>query len=252
MDAMGGELDGFKFTSGFHIGFAIDYGITDVFGLRAELLFSQKGTEYRYDGDSYYFLARGRTSERLVLGKRSTDMSVSMASLEIPLVAYYKVGFFEISGGVYAGILAASTGGGTLAMSEVRSAIGNDVEDFSITLQHNYNKDGAGGAARATLQIPIDGTIVETPSTTGAYYDFDFKDKNLYNVFDFGLAGGISFYLNDGLYIGGKVTYGLLDLDRNQYDISFYQLDDDNQYIQRADKNTNFTIQASVGFLFGG
>ncbi len=252
LNSMGEELGAYNFTSGFHIGVSVNYSVTDQFGFRGEALFSQKGTEFTYDGDSYYFLARGRTDERLVLGKRNVDQSVSMATFEIPIVAYYKIAFVEVSGGFYGSLLAAATGGGSLAMSEVQSLTGNSVEDFDVTLQHNYNKDGAGGASLQTQLITVDGSPVQQPVNTGAYYDFDFKDKNLYQVFDFGLVGGINFYLNDGLYIGGRVTYGLVDLDRNEYDISFYELNDDGSYIQRADKNTNLTIQASVGFLFGG
>lgn len=252
LNGMGEELQAFNFTSGFHIGVSVNYGLTDQFGFRAEALFSQKGTEYSYDGDSYYFLARGRTDERLVLGTRTVDQSVSMATFEIPLVAYYKFSFIEVSGGFYGSLLAAATGGGSLGMTNVKSLTGNDVEDFDVTLQHNYGKDGAGGASLQTVLITVDGSPVQQPINTGAYYDYDFKDKNLYQVFDFGLVGGINFYLNDGLYIGGRVTYGLVDLDRNEYDISYYELNDDNSYIQRADKNQNLTIQASVGFLFGG
>ena len=42
----------------------------------------------------------------------------------------------------------------------------------------------------------------------------------------------------------------LTDVDRNEYDISYYKLDENNDYIQRADKNSDLTIQASIGFLF--
>ena len=253
LDNMGNALDSYSFTSGFHIGFSVNYSFTDQFGVRGELLFSQKGTEYRYDGDSYYFLARSTPGEeRLVLGKRNVDQSVSMATLEVPVVAYYKFRFIEISGGFYGSVLAASTGGGSLGMTEVGSVMGNEVQDFDITLQHNYNKDGARQAGIPNLLVEVDGSPVLTPNTTGAYYDFDFKDRNLYRTFDFGLVGGLNFYLNEGLYIGGRVTYGLMDLDRNEYDISFYELNDDNRPVQRADKNANLTIQASVGFLFGG
>ena len=143
----GNALDEFKFTSGFHIGFSINYAVTDLFGFRGELLFSQRGTEYRYNGDSYYWLARNTVDKTLVVGRREVDMNVSQASLGVPIVAYYKVGWFEFSAGVYGSLSMANTGGGSLSMTEVKSVCdGDDVADLDITLQHNYNKDGAGQA----------------------------------------------------------------------------------------------------------
>ena len=197
----GEELDGFNMASGFHIGLAANFAMTDRFGFRAELLFSQTGTEYEYEGDSYYFLSRGTTSEKLVFGKRTVDQNVSKATLELPLIAYYKIGFIEVSGGFYGAVLMAATGGGSLSMTEVRSAAGNNVADFDITLQHNYSKDGAGQASFPTETLEVDGSTILYSRTTGAYYDYDFKDKNLYQTFDFGIAGGLAFYLNDGNHL---------------------------------------------------
>jgi len=251
VNAAGENLESYEFASGFHIGFAVDYSVTDMFGFRGELLFSQRGTEYRYNGDSYYFLRRNVPSEdKLVYGKRSVDMGVSMANLELPLVAYYKFGSFEILGGVTIGAMMTSTGGGSLDMSQVVSPVGNAVDPFVITLQHNYSKDGARQAGPNDLPVLVDGVTVLTSTNTGAYYDYDVKNKNLYQTFDIGLTGGLAFYLNEGLFIGGRVVYGLTDLDRNEYDISYHKLDENNQYIQRADKNSNLTIQLSIGFIF--
>lgn len=247
----GESLESFDFASGFHIGFAVDYAVTDLFGFRGELLFSQRGSKYKYEGDSYYFMRRNDPgNEKLVFGKRKVDMGVSMANLELPLAVYYKIGSFEILGGVNIGVLMTSTGGGSLDFSGGYSQLGNPVDSFLITHQHNYSKDGARQAGPSDLPILVDGVVVVTPSTTGAYYDYDVKDKNLYQTLDLGLTGGLAFYLNDGLFIGARVVYGLTDLDRNDYDISYQNLDSNDNYIQRADKNTNLTIQASIGFLF--
>ena len=135
-------------------------------------------------------------------------------------------------------------------MSTVRSAAGNDVDDFDIVLQHNYNKDGAGQASFRTEPIEVDGSTILYSPTTGAYYDYDLKDKNMYTTFNFGLTAGLALYLNDGLYIGSRVMYGLTDVDRNEYDISYHKLEANGDYIQRADDNRDLTIQVSVGFLF--
>jgi hypothetical protein len=98
--------------------------------------------------------------------------------------------------------------------------------------------------------VKIDGVTLLTPSVIGAYYDFEEKPVNQYKAFDIGLVGGLSFYLNEGLYLGGRLTYGLTDADDNRYDISLYKLGSGNSYIFRSDKNQHLTIQASIGFLF--
>ena len=41
---------------GFHIGVIFKYELTDLFGLRGEFLYSQKGSEYFYDGPSFFYL----------------------------------------------------------------------------------------------------------------------------------------------------------------------------------------------------
>jgi hypothetical protein len=52
------------------------------------------------------------------------------------------------------------------------------------------------------------------------------------------------------VYLGGRVIYGLSDVDDDQYDIAYQSLDSSNNFIYRTDDNRNLTIQASIGFLF--
>jgi hypothetical protein len=249
MDDSGNALDEYRFASGFHIGFSMNYAVTDLFGLRGEVIFTQRGTEYKYDGQSYYFLARRSADQRVILGRRIQDYNISMASFEIPVIAYFKVGSFEFSGGLTAAIISSSTGGGTLDFEGVTPS-GGTIDPFRITLQYNFNKDEAQQASLSTIPVRVSGTTLTTPSSVGAYYDFEEKNGNQYNAFDLGVTGGISFYLNEGLYLGGRVTYGLMDADDNQYDISLHKVGPGNAYIYREDKNRHFTIQASIGFLF--
>ncbi|HLF65203.1 MAG TPA: outer membrane beta-barrel protein [Saprospiraceae bacterium] len=248
-DDAGNELDEYRFASGFHIGLSMNYALTDLFGFRGEIIFTQRGTEYLYDGDSYYFLERRTPRERIITGRRIQDYNISMASFEVPLIAYFKIGSFEISGGLNSAFILSSTGGGSLNFEGVAPS-GDDIDPFKVTLQYNFNKDEAQEAGPPNLQVRVDGVTLLTPSTIGAYYDFEEKSGNQYEAFDIGLIGGIAFYLNEGLYLSGKVTYGLTDADDNQYDISLYKLGADNSYIYRTDKNQHLTIQASIGFLF--
>lgn len=248
-DATGVALDEYRFASGFHIGLSMNYAVTDLFGFRGELMFTQRGTEYLYDGDSYYFLARRTADQRIIMGRRVQDYNISMASFEIPLIAYFKFGSFEISGGVNSALILSSTGGGSLDFEGVAPS-GNTIDPFKVTLQYNFNKDEAQEAGPPTQQVRVDGVTLTTPATIGAYYDFEEKDGNQYETFDIGLMAGLAFYLNEGLYLSGKFTYGLLDADKNQYDISLHKLGTGNSFIYRTDKNQHLTIQASIGFLF--
>ena len=61
---------------------------------------------------------------------------------------------------------------------------------------------------------------------------------------------GLSFYFNEGLYIGGRVTYGLLDIERNEYDISYNEINDDQSYVFLDSVNRNLSIQVTLGFMF--
>jgi len=250
MNDAGVSLENYKMTNGFHIGGTVNYAFTDRVGVRADIIFSQLGTQYQYEGESYYFLANGTENSRKVTGMRKVDLNVSQAAFEVPLMIYYKLGPVEVMAGIDAAIIAASNGGGTLDFEGTGGA-GQPEQPFRVTMTHNYNKDQALGQGLLNQQVKVDGTTILTASQTGAYYDYNEKNGNWYNTIQLGLTAGLSFYLNDGLYVGGRVIYGLTDADDNYYDISYYKLNPDNTYIQRSDKNTNLTIQATLGFLFG-
>ncbi len=98
--------------------------------------------------------------------------------------------------------------------------------------------------------VNVDGTNVLIPGTTGAYYDFAEKDGNKYNALDLGITGGLAFYLNEGLYIGGRITYGLQDAAASQYNVSLYRLGPGNTNILRDFTTQHLSINASIGFLF--
>jgi hypothetical protein len=248
-DDNGNELDEFRFASGFHIGLSMNYAVTDLFGFRGELIFTQRGTEYLYDGPSYYFLARRTPDQRVIMGRRIQDYNISMATFEVPLITYYKIGSFELSAGINSAVILSSSGGGSITFEGVAPS-GNDIDPFEVTLQYNFNKDEAMDAGPADLPIRVDGVTLLTPSVVGAYYDFEEKNGNQFKTFDIGVIGGLAFYMNEGLYLGAKVTYGFLDADDNQYDISLHKLGTNNSLLYRADKNQHLTIQASIGFLF--
>ena len=243
----GEALESFRTVNGFHIGAIVNIKFTDLVGLRTEFTYSQRGTEYEYNGPSYYTLGKYTLRSVTLNGTRKQTMKVTNAYVDIPLMAYYKIGYFEIFGGVNSSLLVGSTGGGNIEFNGV-SPIGNPVP-FNVTLNHNYKTDEAKGASPEIEEVSVDGQDYEVPSFTGAYYDFEKRDKNFYKTLDFGLIAGLSYYFNDNLFISGRYIHGLTDVDRNDYDVSLQSLQN-GSLVARADKNTSRSIQFSVGFSF--
>lgn len=245
----GEALEEYKMANGFHLGAAFTYRATDLFGMRAELLFSQRGTIYNYNGPSYYVLGRYEVLNRVLSGTRSQTINVSNVFLDIPITAYYKFGSFEIMGGVNTGVLLASTAGGSTDFAGI-SGLGAPVDPFEVKLNHNYKKDKAMGASETLITVSVDGLPYTVPETVMAYYEFETKDKNWYNTFDFGLVVGAALYINEGLYLSARYVHGIGDVDQNTYDVSLQSLNQDGSFIYRNDKNESRNWQFSVGFSF--
>lgn len=250
-NAQGEELESYTNATGFHIGFMFGYKFTDLVGIRGELNFSQRGTKHSYEGASYYLLGKYSSPSLLLKdGTRNQTLTVTNAYLDVPVMVYYKLGNFELAGGLNTGLLVGSTGGGTMTFSGKSPTTGNDVADFDVSLRHNYFKDDAMGASAETFDVTVDGRKYKVPVATGAYYDFTEKDKSLYQSLDFGLVGSLAYYLNEGLFVSARYVHGLSDADRNEYDLSLAELQPNNTPVQRADKNTTRNWQFSIGFSF--
>ncbi len=245
----GEELESNKMASGFHIGLIVNYKFTDLMGLRGEFLYSQRGTDYLYEGPSYYVLGRNTPSSVTLTGTRKQTINVSNSYIDIPLTVYYKIKFFEISGGLNTGLLIGSSGGGSVEFSGKTPNQGT-VIPFKVNLNHNYAKDDAGDASPDFQTINADGFTYQVPTFEGAYYNFETKDKNFYKTLDFALNAGLSYFLNDGLFLGAKYIHGLGDVDNNENDVSLKELNPNGTHIQREDINKSTSWQFSVGFQF--
>ncbi len=246
----GGEaLETFPNTNGFHIGPLLTYRMTDLWGFRTEFVFSQRGTKYTYDGPSYYVLGRYSEQTITINGTRHQNLKVSNAFVDMPLMAYYKIGSLELAGGFNTGILIASTAGGTTNFEGI-SPLGAAVTPFEVGLDYNYKTDDASEAVEEFQDVVVDGKHYAVPTTVGAYYEFETKDKNFYETFDFGLVGAASFYLNEGLFLSARYVFGLGDVDDNTYDASLQDLYTDGSTIPRADTNKSKSLQFSIGFSF--
>ncbi len=242
----GETLETNKMASGFHIGMQLTYKFGDLMGLRSELLFSQRGTDYLYEGPSYYVLGRNTVKQITIPGTRIQSINVSNAYIDVPLTVYYKIRGFEFSGGVNLGLLISSTAGGSINF-EGTSPI---TAPFKINLNYNYKSDKAGEASPTTQDVNVNGQNYTIPIFIGAYYEFPEKEKDMFKPLDTGLIAGLSYFLNEGLFLGVRYVHGLGDVDRNLYDVSLKELDPDGNFIQRDDVNKSRSWQFSVGFSF--
>ncbi len=246
----GNELEQNKMSTGFHIGLTLNFKFTDIMGLRTELLYSQRGTDYEYNGPSYYVLEPNTLSTLTLMGNRRQSLNVSNAYLDVPLLVYYKLGHFEVSAGLNTGLLLSSTAGGSIEFEGPSPNTQNPVAPFEVNLNHNYKGDEVGEASTVNKVISVDGIPYDVPEFLGAYYDFETKDGGYYKTLDFGLNFGLAYYLNDGLFISGKYILGLSDVTNNFYDISRKELNSNGTFIPRTDNDKSSSMQFSIGFNF--
>jgi hypothetical protein len=262
----GAELESWKNVTGFHIGMTFGYKFTDNFGLRGEFMYSKRGAKYTFEGQSYRIFKHS-SGDRLTLGNSRYLININNSYLDIPVIAYARWGDFEISGGAYAGLLVASSGEGSLRYSGLNN-LGEQVyqqpdknnTELDFNLNYNYRRDdpgeGTGPDDEAFVNVVLAGgsgnnaVVSETPKTLGAYYDYPQGSKRLYSALDYGLVGGISYYISNALYIGARLQYGLADITRNEADLARARVGAGNALLFRDDKDRNFVIQASVGFSF--
>ena len=248
----GEELESFSYTTGFHVGVNFNVNLTDYFGLRGEIIYGQKGAEYDFNGQSFlpFYQADGMGS-LIASGTRNTLISITHTYLDLPVSAFIRFGRLELSGGLALGVLLSSRAVGEVKFTGV-SPQGENVNNIVFIVDGNYsdkNPFDANNSVNAE-EIRIDGTRVSLPELIGTYYDNPNADKSLFNTLDASVQGGLSFYLNQGLFLSFKGYYGLSDVTRNEADYSVMELNNDQSLIFKSDDDKNITLQASVGFHF--
>ena len=250
----GMELESNSTTGGFMVGALLGYGFTDLSGIKVELLYNQKGTQFNYTGSGFQRLPTETGSTVLVTGDQRIDLNVSTGYLDIPIMAYGRLGRFEFEGGVSLNLLLSGAGNGEVEIDGVTAA-GASTGIFNGVLDHRYGRDDISGRIpfieEDLVALNIDGQIINIPKILNAYYLFSDNPESLssdrvYNFLDVGLVGGINYYWNSTLYIGARLNYGLLDVtnDESGYDISRISPANGVQF----DKDRNFSIQLSLGF----
>lgn len=241
------------YTTGFHIGVGARYHFDYLkkYGIGMEGNYSQKGATINYDGPSFFVFRNTLGATLMSVGTRKSNITVSQTHIDIPLYAYAKITKgLEISGGVYGSFLVGSKGSGDLTFSGTTPL----VNEFTVQLDHNYLKDQLLDYSQPLqgdfINIPISSQQFQLPTVLGAYTENESRDGNLYRVFDFGLIGGFSLYLNQGLYLGVRAQYGLTNLVNNNMKLQYSAPGADNKPVLSEDKRTNLTFQASIGFSF--
>ncbi len=255
VDDAGNDLESFETATGFHVGANVRLKFVDRFGMKAEILFSQKGGKTIFDGEALQVF-NTETGERvLTQGQRRSLITVTNSYIDIPITGYFRpTSRIELFAGANVSFLVSSSGIGELIYNG-QASIGGDPIEFIAEQDHNYYNDE--GRLQTSLDefeeiisFQINGDEVRLPQSLSAYYlDFDEKDGSYFNVFDLGLVGGVHLYFNSSLYLGVRVNYGLLDVTNNTYDISRTEVEN-LQPVPREDKDVNLSLQASLGFSF--
>jgi hypothetical protein len=251
LDDAGLSLESWKNVVGFHIGLTLAHKFTDNFGARGEFLYSKRGGQYTFDGQSYrIFNYDGGSS--YATGRSKYLLNINNSYLDIPLTVYAKAGSFEFSAGGYVGFMVQSLGEGALQFSQGVTENNLTINDTEFFLDYNYRTDKPGEAVEGTETqiVRVDNRNLELPKTIGAYFDYPDDKGNVFNSLDYGLIGGVSFYMSSALYLSARVQYGLADISNNNADIAKARTGDAKSLILQNDRDQNFVIQASVGFSF--
>ncbi len=244
------EVETMNRTTGFHVGATFAYAFTDLIGVKADLMYSQKGVETVFEDIPsviYFYSGMEDTDGAPLRGQRTSEVDVVNSYIDIPLTAYYRFGGLEVEGGFSAGLLIGSRASGGISYSGLASP--NGVTSLNVSVDANYLSDEAG--FRSIGLIGESGLAINEPSVIGAYYNHD-SSENVYRRLDFGLVGGLAYYLNNGLYLGVRYQYGLTDVTKGENDLRV--VSDTPSSLERAfnedDKDYARSFQASVGFRF--
>lgn len=247
VDTEGSDLENYTLASGFHVGGMANLKFTDQFTLRGELIYTQKGGNYEFNGPSFWVFDATDGSTLVAEGERSTLLSITNSYIDIPIMAVGRFGRFEVSGGASVGFLVSSRGSGELRFNG-STRRGTPVDPFTVALDFNYLQ-GRADTDEFNSQT-VEGKNLLVPSSLSAYYQFADGGVNRYNTLEVGLIGGAAFFLNQGLFLGLRAQYGLTDVTSSESDVSRYQLDESDNYRPLSDDDRNLVLQVSVGFSF--
>ncbi len=243
-----GMLEGKSLNNGIHFGMTFAYKLNDIAGFKTEIAYTAIGSKDSIVGDSYYIFGIGNENvAKTGYAKRYLDISNSY--INVPFHAYiFPFKKLELFGGPYIAFLINPTAAGRIEFNDQSDEL---KYSFIQSLDYNYFTDKAtrGKGFGEVVTVIVDDTRIVMPQVAGAYYQFITKNGGLYNIFDLGISGGLQYYINKSFFAGFRANYGLLDVTRQKMDVSYRSLDN-GTYILRDDRDTNFSMQFSLGFKF--
>lgn len=239
----------FNNTTGFHVGATFAYGVTDLFGVKADLMYSQKGGERRFEGPSYFYLYSDNDDIEggAIRADLDGEIDVVNSYIDVPVTAYYRLGKLEIEAGGSLGLLVNSRASGALIYSN--SVIAPD-EEIIFNIDGSFFEDVSGRrAAQLFTEMPLPGST-NLPSVVGPYYNSN-NDEPLYRRFDVALIGGLAYYLNNGLFLGVRYQHGVTDITDGENDLRLAREgSESDREFNTEDKDRTRSVQVSVGFRF--
>jgi len=242
--------ESYSLNNGFHFGINVGYKVNDLFFVRTEILYNQMGSNYDYSGDGYYIFNLFNNNRFVLQDSSNINLDISNAYVSFPITAHISLlEKWEIHGGAYINFLISPVGAGKWRFGS-RDAINHQ---FEQGLNFDYDSDRPGQAGSIftdQILLIVDDQDASVPSLAGAYYLFREDRGDLYRRMDYGFTGGISYFLNRGLYLGIKAWYGLRDITNNNVDYSFKSLNTDGSFKFSDDFDRNFSIDISLGFKF--
>ena len=254
-DASGNNLETNSFVTGFQVGPVMDLLLVPNFGLEANLLYSQKGTRYKYEGAGSYTFINSSGSKFPTTGKSRVIINVSNGYIDLPIMAYYKLtSNLKISGGVNVAVLVSSEGNGEWLYQGAKFASGDYLKnDVAFTLTQNYFRDKAGEISESRTDVTThNGDKISVPTSLNAYSTIPSRSASRYNSFDFGAVLGVAWVFNSGLQFGIRGNYSLADITANELDNSYQNNVGAPTYAptNRPIDVRNLSLQAQIGFRF--
>jgi hypothetical protein len=240
------------YVSGFHLGAGMRYKFdyAEQFGMNVEVVYTQKGGRVRYDGPSYFVFRNTEGRREVVNGERNYIVDISTSHFDLPITFFARfLKKLEVSGGIYLSAMLRADGGGSYTF---RSSSPFNV-DMTVFLDQNYRRDNVADYSAPfggeTIPVRLGAELYPIPKTQGAYFEHTEKRGSLIQGFDMGLTGGLSYYFTKGLYLGGRIQYGLLNQFNPEMFVSLRDLDN-NQPALRSDTRQNLSFQIAIGFAF--
>ena len=252
----------FSLNGGFHFGLSFQWNFNELIGLRSEVAYNQMGSSYTLDAtDGYYVFPRstaasGSLNTPILRDTSLINLDHSNAYIQFPQTLHISLGDkLELFAGGYIGFLISPIATGTVTFG---GATGSQEHSFRQGLNFHYFNDDQSTVAdifrgnnAPDILIRVDGLDVDLAGIQNSYNFQEFNiDTGRFLSIDWGLVGGLSYYLNRGLYLMGRVEYGVRDITRNTADYSFARVNDDKSPVFNNDSDKNLGFYLSLGFRF--